>query len=168
MERMVHNQLKTVITAVLASLVMAARTGRFFGDRMMLTNVVVGLSTEPDAMYASTERLRDGRVRLSEGGDSLEVEGTPDMALEVLSPTSVRKDTVVLRDLYWRAEIPEFWLADSRGSIVQFDIFRHTEIGYVATRKQGGWMRSQVFGKSFRLVQRDGEDGLLEYCLEVR
>jgi hypothetical protein len=30
-----------------------------------------------------------------------------------VSPSSVQKDTVVLRELYWKAGIPEYWLSRS-------------------------------------------------------
>jgi len=37
------------------------------------------------------------------GDDSIEILGSPEMTLEVISPTSVEKDTVHLRRLYWKA-----------------------------------------------------------------
>ena len=91
-----------------------------------------------------------------------------DMALEVVSDSSVLKDTVTLRDLYAQAGIPEYWLVDVRGERVVFDIFRLTAKGYVATRKQGGWLKSAVFGKSFRLLQQTDNLGKPEYTLAVR
>ena len=44
--------------------------------------------------------MRHNRVRLVEGATQgyVELEGTPDMVLEIISPTSVRKDTEMLRD----------------------------------------------------------------------
>ena len=36
----------------------------------------------------------------------LELEGVPDMVLEVVSRSSVRKDTVLMRQAYWRAATP--------------------------------------------------------------
>lgn len=167
MERADHNQIKTEISTILNGLVKAARSGRFFADRMLLTHVGAELSSEPDAMFVRFEALRSGRVRLEEGNASLEVEGTPDMVLEVVSPTSVQKDTVVLRKLYWEAEIPEYWLVDPRGAL-HFDILKHTPKGYAATRRQGGWLKSAVFGKAFRLTQGQDELGYAVYTLEAR
>ena len=83
----------------------------------------------------------------------MELEGTPDQVLEVVSKTSVRKDTVLLRDLYFKAGIPEYWLVDARKSPARFDIYRHTADGYVATRRRDGWLKSAVFGKQFRFVE---------------
>ena len=168
MERLAHNQVKGEIGLVLASLVKRGGTGRFLGDRMLLTNMDADLSTEPDGMFLSYAGLRAGRVRLAEGEDSLEVEGSPEMVLEVVSPTSRRKDTVVLRELYWRAGVREYWLANPARQGLTFDILRHGPKGYIAVRKQGGWIRSGVFGASFRLSRGTDPVGLPAYTLAVR
>jgi Uma2 family endonuclease len=168
MERHAHNQLKVEFTIVLGALVKSLKLGYFYQDRMLLTNLDAQLSTEPDAMFVSWETLRSGDVVLDEGPDTLEVLGRPDMVLEVISPTSVKKDTVVLRDLYDQAGVPEYWLVDGRKDTVAFDILRYTARGYVATRKQSGWLKSRVFGKSFRLTQQVDPRGNPAYNLEVR
>ena len=98
----------------------------------------------------------------------LELEGTPDMVLEIVSASSVEKDTETLPDLYWRAGIPEYWLVDAREARLEFDIFRHESDGYVAMRKHGGWIKSGVFGKSFRLSRQIDDEGNPEYSLSVR
>src|SRR5258707_5457573 len=126
---------------------------------MMLTNVAIGLCTEPDGIFVSKEPMRKKRVRFRKGPDSLEVEGTPDMAVGLISQTSVRKDKVLLFDLYWRAGIQEYWLVDPRDDPVRFDILCHTAAGYVATPKQGGWIRSVVFDRSFKLSKKTDEFG---------
>ena len=49
-------------------------------------------------------------MQLNEGkkGGYVEVEGSPDMVLEVISDSSVRKDDVLLRQGYWDAGIGEY------------------------------------------------------------
>jgi Uma2 family endonuclease len=127
------------------------------------------LSTEPDGTFVSFESLRRGRIELVEGAEGfIELEGTPDMVLEVVSASSVEKDTVVLRELYWQAGVPEYWLVDARGERLQFDILRRRPDGYVETRTQAGWLKSAVFGKSFRLSSSLDELGHPEYTLSVR
>ena len=168
MERLGHNQIKAEIALVLGALVKRTATGRFVADRMLLTNKEADLSTEPDGMFLSYEGLREGRVQLAQGEDSLEVEGSPDVVVEVVSPTSRQKDTVVLRELYWRAGVREYWLADPRRQELVFDILKHGPNGYVAVRKQAGWIKSSVFGKSFRLTRDTDPLGLPAYMLAVR
>ncbi len=168
MERLAHHKLKSKVNAVLTPLAEQSDTGQFLGDRMLLTNVEAELSTEPDGMFISHVAVVLGRVRLDQGDDALEVEGSPDMVLEVVSPTSVEKDTVVLRDLYFRAGISEYWLADPRLGGLTFDILKRGPRGFVATRKQGGWLKSAVFGKSFRLSRTDHKQGFPIFHLDVR
>ena len=90
------------------------------------------------------------------------------MVLEIVSAGSVEKDKETLLDLYWRAGIPEYWVVDARADRLEFDIFRHRAGGYVATRKQGGWLKSGVFGRSFRLSRLLDDMGNPDYSLSVR
>lgn len=168
MERRLHTQIKVAITAVLFALIRLERLGCFYPDRMRLVHPEANLSTEPDGMFVSKESLQRQRVQLREGDDSLEVTGSPDMALEVVSPTSVQKDTVRLLELYHRAGIREYWLVDSLGEQAELKIYRHTPKKFVATRPNRGWLRSEVFGKSFRLTEAKNEADLREFTLEVR
>jgi hypothetical protein len=70
------------------------------------------------------------------------------MTLEIISASSVEKDTDILRNDYWRARISEYWLVDARGDTPRFDILRYTQRGYVPTRKQGGWVKFQLHEQS--------------------
>jgi Uma2 family endonuclease len=170
MEEMDHNQIKGAFAIGLGQLVLVASLGRYFHDRMRLSHLGADLSTEPDGMFVSYESFRSRRVRLIEGTSRspTRLEGTPDMTLEVVSSWSVDKDTIALRQHSWDAGIPEYWLVNPLGKQLDFDILRHTSKGYVATRKQTGWLRSLVFDKSFRLTQQAGADGYAEYTLAVR
>ena len=76
------------------------------------------------------------------------------MVLEVISPSSEEKDTEIMPRLYWRAGIPEYWLIDVRGDRLDFRILRRGARGYTAVRPRGGWVKSAVFGRSFRLERR--------------
>lgn len=164
-----HVDVKTEIVGVLRPLVKAARLGRLLGDGVFLSNVDANFAAVPDAVFISHAALQD-RVRLLEGkkGGYVEMEGAPDMVLEVVSDSSVRKDTQQLRQDYGEAGIREYWLVDARKEPLVFDILRHTSKGYRATPKKDGWIKSNVFGKSFRLTCQTSEHGDPEYTLEVR
>jgi Uma2 family endonuclease len=164
-----HVEVKTEIAGVLRRLVKTERMGRFLGDGVLLSNVEANFVVIPDGVFASHEARQD-RVRWLEGkkGGYLEMEGSPDMVLEVVSDSSVQKDTQRLRHDYWLAGIREYWLVDARKEPLIFDILRHTPKGYRTTPKKDGWMKSNVFGKSFRLTQQTSEDGDPEYTLEER
>lgn len=163
-----HVSVKTEIARLLSSLVKAARTGFFFGDGAFLTNVDADIAVKPDAVFVA-HAARQDRVRLLEGPKNgyLEMEDSPDLVLEVVSDSSVRKDTQQLRQDYWEAGIREYWLVDARSEPLVFDILRHTPQGYRTTPKKDGWIKSTVFGKLFRLTCRTSEYGDPEYTLDV-
>lgn len=137
---------------------------------MLLTHVGANLSTQPDGTFVSFGSLRSGRVKLVEGAHygCVELQGTPDMVLEVVSDSSAQKDTVVLLDLYRRAGIPEYWLVDARGDPLVFNIFRRLEGDYAAVPAESGWIESGVFGASFQLTRRTDRLGHPELALAVR
>jgi Uma2 family endonuclease len=165
-----HNQIKAEYTIVVGGLARMERRGRYFPDGARLTNVEANLSRVPDGLYVLNDSFATNRIRLVEGAEDgyTELEGTPDMALEVVSDSSVEKDTETLFELYWKAGIAEYWLVDARGDRLVFEIYHHTPKGYVATRKQNGWIKSQVFGKSFRLTRGQDAQGHPEFTLHVR
>jgi Uma2 family endonuclease len=165
-----HVLLKNEFAFTLTGLAKAGRLGLYFPDGLLLSNDDADISGNPDGTFISYATLDSDQVRLLEGkeGGCVEVVGTPDMVLEVVSDSSVEKDTEVLRAAYWEAGIREYWLVDGRQETLSFDILRHTARGYVAARKQKGWVKSAVFGKEFRLTQRTNKLGHPEYTLEVR
>jgi Uma2 family endonuclease len=168
MERVIHNQIKTQIGAVLALLIESLALGYYFGDRMLITNRGARLSTEPDGMFVSYESIQRGRVLIKKGEDTVELEGSPDMTLEVVSASSEEKDTEILPQLYRRANVREYWIVDPRGDEISFNILRQAPKGYVPSPKRNGWVKSELFGKSFRLTQSAGPHGLSKFRLEVR
>lgn len=168
METRDHNRVKGQMVGVLEVIVSDEGLGEMACDRMRLTHPEAGLSSEPDGMFLSKQALLRQRVQYHKGGESLEVVGSPDMVLEVVSDSSEQKDTVDLMKLYWMAGIEEYWLVDVHKDQLRFDIFRRGATGYTPIRKQGGWMKSRVFGRSFRLVRTIGDLGLYSFKLEVR
>ncbi len=164
-----HNRVKTEFARVLATLASQNDIGEYFGDGVFLTNVEADLSSKPDGTFVSHEAFDSSRIQLIEGSQDgfVELEGTPDMVLEVLSDSSVSKDRESLRDLYWQAGIAEYWLVDARRDRCEFDILRLASRGYSTVRKSAGWMKSAVYGCSFRLTRKTNRRGHPEFKLEV-
>ncbi len=165
-----HNAVKTEFVRVLGNLCKAKRLGYVYSDRARLTHPEVELSNEPDALFIAIESLRAEKVRRIAGADGeiVELEGSADMVLEVVSRRSETKDNRSLRDLYFRAGILEYWLVDARRKPLHFDILRRGPRGFVPTRKQDGWLRSEVFDGSFVLNSEVDELGVPEFTLGVR
>jgi Uma2 family endonuclease len=165
-----HNGVKTEMSYTLTGLVKALRSGRVWIDGVLLTNDGADLGCIPDLLYVSHDTFRSERVQLVEGMEEgfVEIQGSPDMVLEIVSRSSVRKDQVLLRQAYWEAGVREYWIVDARKEPLSFDLLRHTAKGYTASRKQDGWVKSNVFGKSFRLIQGADAVGHPEYTLELK
>jgi Uma2 family endonuclease len=166
-----HNRVKTRVSSALDRLVGDEELGYFFSDRALLSHPEAGLSTEPDAFFTSYESVEAGRVRWVEGATEghVEVEGSPDLTVEVVITGSIEKDTVLLPELYFAAGVREYWIVDARSDRATFDLFRRGRSAFVATRRlAGGWLKSGVLGRSFRLVV--GTDRLRrpKYELEVK
>jgi Uma2 family endonuclease len=168
METLLHNQIKGLFAIILGGMLLKEPLGIYCGDRMRLVNVEADISCEPDGMFISHAAKDAGRVHWEQGPESLEVIGSPDMVLEIVSSHSIQKGTLVLRELYAAAGIPEYWLVNPLRGQLTFDILRQTAKGYAPTRKSAGWIKSAVFGKSFRLVQEESGGELPDYRLLVR
>jgi Uma2 family endonuclease len=166
-----HNMVKSEFAAVLSTLVTNGDIGLYFMEGMLLSNVDAGLSTVPDGAFVSHESFERGAARRvgGTGEDFVELLGSPDMVLEVVSKSSVEKDTADLVELYWQAGVAEYWLVDARGEPLRFDVYRHGSKGYAEVRRQaGGWLKSGVFGRSFRLTSGTNRGGDPAFTLEVK
>jgi Uma2 family endonuclease len=66
------------------------------------------------------------------------------------------------------AGITEYWLVDARGERLSFEILRRGPKGYTSVRRQGGWVKSTVFGKSFKLARNPDRVNNPSYTPSVR
>jgi Uma2 family endonuclease len=92
---------------------------------------------EPDLMFISTAR----REVLT----AANVQGAPDLVVEVVSPSSRRHDEVRKRDLYERGGVAEYWVVDPEAETVK--VFR----------RGGDEPTSGRFARPVLLTLRDGD-----------
>jgi Uma2 family endonuclease len=166
-----HVTLKTELARALAALADELNVGQFMTDGCRVVREEAKLSNEPDGVYVRWETVSAGRVKLqpsADGADVAELIGAPDMVLEIVGPSSVRKDTAMLPEVYERAGIPEYWLIDARADEISFNLFTLTADGYTATPARDGWLFSPVFGRDVRLTRVQNPIGLWRYRLDVR
>jgi Uma2 family endonuclease len=170
-ELFVHGSVKVEIVGGLLPIVKKNRGSRLFSDRVRVSCPSADLSVEPDVVFVFRETIRSGLVRLvpkatGEPGRYVELEGAPDMVAEIVSDTSVTKDTRRLPQAYFQAGIREFWLVDARGESLRFEIHvRGKEAFEPVEPDPHGFQESVVFGCCFRLDRRLDEDGLWEFNL---
>jgi Uma2 family endonuclease len=167
-----HIKLKGEIQRTIGTLTEKLDLGEVLGDGTLVKNAAAGLSNEPDGTLVKWETSESGRVRfvprMDDLGHCMQLEGTPDWVLEVVSKWSVQKDYHKLRQRYHRAGIPEYWLVDARGDEIVFQILVRRRTGYVAVVARGGWHKSRVFPANFRLERRRNRAGRWKYKLQVK
>ena len=67
---------------------------------------------QPDLVYVSKDRLSIAQDR---------IRGVPDLLVEILSPSSIRRDRSLKRALYAGSDVPEYWIVDPAGE--QIDVY---------------------------------------------
>lgn len=169
-----HGTLKTEVIAVLGQLVKQGGRGYLLSDSARVSSPVADLSVEPDVVFLSEESLNSGRVRLvpkvsGQPDRYVEVEGPPDLIVEIVSDSSVIKDTKRLPLNYARAGVAEFWLIDARLQQLAFTIHRWMPEGYQPVdADRDGFQHSAVFSTSFLLVRRRNVHGRWTFDLQTR
>lgn len=168
-----HGAVKSAIAAELHRLIAETDWGYLFVDRTRLTAPTAGLSVEPDVIALLHETVAAGRARLvpartGKPGRFVEIEGAPDLVVEVVSDASVTKDTDRLPPLYAAAGVAELWLVDARGDTLDFRIDRLESGTYLAVDPDAdGWIASPVLGRRVRLRRRPAPLGTWGYRLEA-
>jgi Uma2 family endonuclease len=167
-----HNKVHGALGKGVSTAAEEADLGEYFWDGVLVSNARARLSTVPDGTFVKWTTWESGRVRLIPRkrwpGQYIEIRGTPDWVLEVVSTSSVEKDTVELPVLYHRAGIPEFWLVDARGEEIDFRILVRRPRKYEVSAVRDGWVFSPVFDRWFRLVRRPNRAGRWNYRLEIK
>jgi len=132
-----HQRILRNLFRVLDTFVDAQRVGQVYFAPLdvILSDVDV---VEPDLLFIGNERL--------EQLDNY-VKGPPDLAVEILSPSTHRKDEVRKRDLFERAAVPEYWIVDPDPETVKVyrrvgDVFSRPEL---LSRRDGDVLRSPLF-----------------------
>lgn len=85
-------------------------------------DVIIANTTvvQPDLVIIRNSR----RSSISQRG----LEGIPDVAVEILSPSTRGNDAILKKAAYARAGIPEYWMVDC--DLGQVEVFRLKEAGY--------------------------------------
>jgi hypothetical protein len=164
-----HGTLKSELVRVLGALA-KPRSMHLFTGETRVSSAVADLSVEPDVVVVSEAALVAGRVRLvpAAGGRPdrfVELEGGPDLVVEIVSDASVKKDTQRLPRAYHAAGVQEFWLIDARGPDACLAIHRWEPAGWAADTGTGGVCRSAVFACGFTLTRSRNPQGRFVYDL---
>ncbi len=169
-EILAHNKVKSAFAFAIMKVLAQLDLGEYMSDGVLLTHPQVNLSVEPDSLVYLWSTLESKKLTMIPGKvrGYMEFSGSPDMTLEIVSDSSVRKDTVNLRKLYWQAGIAEYWLVDARGETAAFEILRHDPSGYVNSPTDDNWQKSSVLKHDFRLIRQINRLGFASFVVESR
>ena len=165
-----HSPVRGATTAAVWILVRERELGRVFVRGMRFTNETSRISLIPDLTFCSWETLESGRVSIVESVPGteryLEIVGAPDCVVEIVSKSSVSKDTRVLKKKYFQAGIDEYWLIDARKAEIDFQLLTRGDSGYepVSADRQG-YRKSSVFPLKFKLTRERDRIGHWRYTL---
>ena len=169
-----HGTLTTEICHRIASRVKELELGHVFVDSTRVTHPRAQLSVEPDVVVVSHQAIESGKIRLvpKQGVDAdrfVEIEGAPNLIVEVVSDRSQKKDRERLFDAYFRAGVLEYWIVDGRGDEVIFQIYELRGERYAeANMDDEGLIPSQVLSCGYLVNRHRGPGGFWSYDLQLR
>jgi Uma2 family endonuclease len=167
METLFHNFIKSALYAALGTWVREKEIGDLLPDGMLLSVPKLDFTTQPDGMFVSFDSWSSGRVKVKKEDKSVVVFGSHDIVIEVVSPTTRRKDSRVLPPLYWKAQIREYWLIDQVEGEPVLKLFKRGSRKYTAVASHDGWLRSEAVEAEVQLVAKTVA-GQLRYELLLR
>src|SRR5262249_38273005 len=122
-----------------------------------ISSVPGDVSVEPDVVVVTHEAFDSGLASLvpkasGEPDRYVEVDGAADLVVEIISDSSVKKDTKRLPGAYFTAGVRELWLIDARGPELMFALHRRGVNSFEpAKRDSDDYQRSDVLDASYQL-----------------
>jgi Uma2 family endonuclease len=165
-----HGTLKTEVVGVVHRRAKQIGGGHVFTDVARVSCPSANLSAEPDLVYLLDETIQIGSVhlipRVGRTDKFIEIEGGPDLIVEIVSDSSVSKDTRRLPPAYFAAGVREFWLIDGRGDELSFMIHRRGPSAFDPVECDvDGFQPSVVLGRRYRLDRHAKAPGRWVYDL---
>ena len=93
---------------------------------------------QPDVFFVSEERLH---IITADN-----VQGAPDLVVEIRSPSTARQDWTVKRELYARHGVKEYWLVDPEAATVAVLLLDEGELKVAGVYGEGDTLSSAVLG----------------------
>ncbi len=82
------------------------------------------------------------------------IQGAPDLAVEILSPSTARRDRGQKLDIYARYGVAEYWIVDPETETVEIHVLRGDTLDLQATYRRGQTLESPILpGLTIELEQ---------------
>lgn len=169
-----HGTLKSKVAGVIEQRIASLDIGHTFIDSTRISSIAGDLSCEPDVVVICYESIDNGQVSFvskasGAEGRYVEVEGAPDLIVEIVSDSSVTKDTRRLPEAYHRAGVKEFWLIDARKEELVFQVHRNEASGFANVQQDNeGFQQSAVLQCPVRIDRERHQRGHWVYRLRMK
>jgi Uma2 family endonuclease len=169
-----HGTLKVEVLSKVQQRVAQLDLGYAFVGETRVSSVAGDFSAEPDIVVVSYQALEDGRITLipkstGEEGRYVEIEGAIDLIIEIVSDSSVVKDTRRLPDAYYRAGVRENWLIDARPERLVFQVRQRGAHSFETVPvDEQGFQQSDVLDCRVRLDRERHRRGHWVYQLRLQ
>lgn len=170
-----HGTLKSRLALAIGDRVDELDLGDILIGETRISDIPADLSAEPDVVVISYQTFDDGKALLvpkSSGAADryVEVEGRPDLIVEIVSDSSVQKDTERLPVAYYQAGVREYWLVDARSpDELSFQILRRGTNAFEPTPQEtDGYQASEVLSAKYLLERSRHQRGRWVYHLKSR
>jgi len=168
-----HSKLKLAFIRAIHDRVDIDDLGHIVADQSRVVHPIVELSAEPEFAFISFDAVTSGRVKLTESkrdpDDYVEIVGAPELVGEIVSDSSVKKDTQDLFAAYYEAGVEEYWLADARRNRLEFTLYKRGDSSFEATTTDGdGFQRSEVLNRCYRLTRSKDRNDMWKFRVEER
>ena len=114
-----HQQIQGDLFALIWNYVEAHPIGRVFTSRLDVVFSRFDV-VEPDIVYLSHERAGNVLTKTN-------LQGAPELVIEIGSPSTRQRDETIKRHLYERAGVSEYWVVDPEIDVVR--VYRRTGNG---------------------------------------
>ena len=133
--RTTHQSVQIAIGSPMFRFVHEGSLGRIF---LAPTDVVLSDSdvVQPDIIFVSNERARI----ITEPN----IQGAPDLVIEILSPSTASRDRGYKRTLYEQHGVKEYWMADLDSATITVLVLRNGRFQTVGTYGKGDTVTSSV------------------------
>ncbi len=114
----------------------------------------------PDLSFLLTEHL-------GQFADDIAIQGPPDLAVEVISPSTASRDRSQKLRTYYQAGVPWYWLVESDTLLITE--YRHTADGYLVNQTAAAtdeFAPALFPGLTFRMADLLGSTGAVEEVQE--
>ncbi len=93
-------------------------------------------NTQPDILFIKKDRL----FIITDHG----IEGTPDLIVEILSPSSFKRDKKEKFDLYMRFGVQEYWIVDPYYKSIEVFVLENNKYVLASEASEAGIIQSKV------------------------